>query len=583
MSAARADLAAVLADALPTAAESVVDALVANGFGPFFGVPGGPIIPIFDAVLTHGGTRLYEPRHETTAVFEAIGFHRATGRVPVILVTAGPGATNVITGIAAAHCEDVPMVVICGDVAWGSTGRRLLQDSGDAGVGIERMARGITRAQVRVSRAESAAGEVLHAARAAIDPRRPGPSLVILPIDHAGHRTRSVDLAVPATPRRTPSPPAEQSVRTVEQRLRAARRPLVVIGAGCRGDAAAIEGLVDAIGAPFMTTPRAKGLIPESHPLSLRTGGMAASWWARRYCKPGVDAALVLGTDLDDVSTLGTPPIAEGGFLAHVDRDPRVFGRNFPTALGVTHDVASFARALGARFGQGGPVRSGRDLARSVRETSPFDQPGFREDARTPIAPHRAVADLEAAAPPGTRFVTDIGEHMLFALHYLSAPSLDGFTIHLGLGSMGSGIGSAIGLALGDPKTPVCCICGDGGMAMVGMELLTAIEHQLPIVFAVMNDARYNMVFHGYRQTFGREAPWATPVVDFALWARSIGARGRRIGAPSEIGAADFESVLREGPLVLDIRHDASIRIEGEGRVEAIRQMSMIHSGDLDR
>jgi acetolactate synthase-1/2/3 large subunit len=165
---------------------------------------------------------------------------------------------------------------------------------------------------------------------------------------------------------------------------------------------------------------------------------------------------------------------------------------------------------------------------------------------------------------------------MLFALHYLTAQGPDAFTIHLGLGSMASGIASAIGQALADRDRPVCCICGDGGMQMAGMELLVAVRERLP-VYAVFNDARYNMVYHGYRQTFGRESPWSTPTVDFVSWARSLGANGERIDHPDDIGPEHF-AALKHGPMVLDIRQDASVRIQGEGRIEAIRQMSMLHT-----
>ena len=163
------------------------------------------------------------------------------------------------------------------------------------------------------------------------------------------------------------------------------------------------------------------------------------------------------------------------------------------------------------------PEVAARVRALKAEPASAYDDPDFQRAASSPIAPQRAVADLQAAAGPGAIFVSDIGEHMLFALHYLTARSADRFTIHLGLGSMASGIASAVGLALGDRTRRVICICGDGGMQMAGMELLVAVKLRLPIVFAVFNDARYNMVYHGYRYTFGREAAWETPVIDFAL------------------------------------------------------------------
>lgn len=552
-------------------------ALCDAGIDVFFGIPGGPIIPIFDAILTDPRAQLIEPRHETSGTFAAIGFHRASGRVPAVVVTAGPGATNVLTGVVSAHLERVPMIVICGDVPWAATGKRLLQQTGGDGIGVERVYASVTRAVIRVARGASASAQVQAAIEIATRPDNPGPVLVVISVDNAGAPVTPLTLHVP--PRANePRAPALQIVRDVAERLRGAKRPLIVIGAGCRGHERALTRMIDALGVPFATTPQAKGLLPERHPLSLRNCGMGASWWARRYTRAGCDATLALGTDLDDVSMAGTPPIDSGGFLAHVDTDPNVFGRNYPTALGVVSDVGAFADALAAVARAKSP--NAPALMAAIHADSAHDDPLFAEDPAEPIAPHRVIADLERASRPEDVFVSDIGEHMLFALHYLQTDRPERFVIHLGLGSMGSGIGSAIGLALGNAARRVVCICGDGGMQMAGMELLVAVKLGLPIVFAVFNDARYNMVYHGYRYTFGREAQFSTPQVDFATWARALGARGERIDSPGQI-TRELLDALTEGsmPAVLDVRIDPAIRIRGDGRIEAVAQMSMLHEG----
>jgi acetolactate synthase-1/2/3 large subunit len=559
----------------PTAADGVVDLLVELGMDTFFGIPGGPIIPMFDAILTHPRARLIESRQESGACFAAMGYHCATGRIPVVVTTAGPGATNAVTGIVAASLERVPMLIVCGDVPWASTGGRLLQDSGERSIGIDRMLAPMLRRVVRVARGESASSQVLAAVRALSDPDSPGPALVVLPLDHAGHRTRAPHL--PFVPTRSrPRPVDEETIALLERHLRRASRPLLVIGAACRPFGAEIERLVAALQVPFVTTPQAKGIVSEHHPLSLRTCGMSASQWARGYMKgEGADVTVAIGTDLDDVSTAGTPPIGPRGWLAHVDVDAEVMGRNFPTALGIVAGGRDLALALAERFEGRGAVVGGPEIAAQARSGSPFDCAGFATDPSVPIAPHRVIADLQAAVPEAT-FVTDIGEHMLFALHYLRADDPRAFVIHLGLGSMGSGIGSAIGLALGDRSRPVVCVCGDGGMQMMGAELLVAVRERLPIAYVVFNDARYNMVYHGYRLTFDREAQWSSPPVDFVEWARAMGARAARIDAPGQIDRALIDE-LADGPLVLDVRQDASVRIRGDGRVEAIRQMSLLH------
>jgi acetolactate synthase-1/2/3 large subunit len=301
--------------------------------------------------------------------------------------------------------------------------------------------------------------------------------------------------------------------------------------------------------------------------------------WAREYTARGVDVALVLGTDLDDCSVGPTRYIAAGGELIHVDSDATVFNRNLPTTLGIVADIGGFAEAMLHTVRRLGLLngRIGAEL-REVRARSAFDVPAFESDTKSLISPYRALADLEAAAGPDARFVTDIGEHMLFALHYLTAAGPDRFLINLGLGSMGSGICSAIGLALGDPERRVICVCGDGGMQMAGMEALVAAQERLKVVFAVFNDARYNMVYHGYKQVFGRAAPWETGWVDFAGWARALQIPSARINHPGEISASLLDALTARGPAVLDIRIDRGVRLSGGGRNEALLHMSMLDS-----
>ncbi|HVR21405.1 MAG TPA: thiamine pyrophosphate-dependent enzyme, partial [Polyangiaceae bacterium] len=271
-----------------------------------------------------------------------------------------------------------------------------------------------------------------------------------------------------------------------------------------------------------------------------------------------------------------TPYVAEGGELIHVDRDARVFGRILPATLGIVADVGGFVEVatLESRRRRLRHRRIAREIE-ALRKDSAFDVSDFASDGKSPIAPYRALADLEAAAGPGARFVTDIGEHMLFALHYLTAHTPERFTVHLGLASMGSGIGSAIGLALGEPHRRVVCVCGDGGMQMTGMEVLVAVKERLNIVFAVFNDARYNMVYHGYRQVFGREAPWEAPRIDFATWATALGIPSARVERPGQITAQRLDDLSGDGPCLLDIRVDRDIPMSGGGRNEALLRMSL--------
>lgn len=558
-----------------TAAEGLVSALIQAGVDTFFGVPGGPIMPLFDAILSNPAAHLVESRHETHAAFEAAGYFRASGKVPAVIVTAGPGATHVATGVASAHLERVPMLVICGDVAWSHTGGRLLQTMGREGVPIEEMLQHITRAQVRAKLSRAAATQAIAALQAASNPQNPGPALLVLPIDTGARRCGAP--RVERAEITCSSTVSDSLVLEVASRLASAERPLLLLGGGCLPHAEAVKHLVEVLGIPFATTPRAKGVVSERHRYSLRNFGMAASWWARDYTAEGVDVALVLGTDLDDVSLGPTPPIRPGGALIHVDLDPAVFNRNYPTDTGIVCELGSFVKRLCSIADQHKLTNPRTpSLMEEATSRSPYDIEDFRIDSSPRIAPHRAVADLERAAGPNATFVSDIGEHMLFALHYLTARGPGSFVIHLGLGSMGSGICSAVGLAVADPSHRIICICGDGGMQMSGSEIITAAKLRLPIVYAIFNDARYNMVHHGYKQQFSREEPFDSPWVDFVGWARSFGLPGARIEHPGQITAELLAELTSSGlPAVLDIRHNADVRIRGAGRVETLQQMSM--------
>lgn len=560
-----------------SASHSLIRALLAEGVDTFFGVPGGPISPVCQAILDIDGASFIESRHETGAAFAAASYARATGKTPGVVVTAGPGATNVVTGVANADLGRSPMVVLCGDVPWAAEGRRLEQNTGPEGIDVERMLGHMVRCSVRVARAESAASQALAALEAARGPE-PGPSLIVVPMDRGRAETRPTPMIQRSTVQRAERVPTA-AVTTTAGWLADAKRPLIVLGAGCRGHERAVRRLVDALNVPFLTTPQAKGLVSERHPRSLRNGGMAASMWARRYTAEPVDVTLALGTDLDDSAVGPTRYVGPGGRLVHVDRDATVFHRNLEATLPVIADVGVMADALAEHVMREGIVHpEGRELVQAARSVSPFDAPDAATDKGSPIAPHRALLDLEAAAGEDARFITDIGGHMLFALHYLTAHDPDRFHIHLRLGSMGSGIAGAIGLGLADRERPVVCVCGDGGMQMNGMELLVAADLGLPIVYAIFNDARYNLVHHGMRQLYGRGgSEWETPWVDFAGWASAMGVPAARVTRAGKITPRLLDRLLRSGPgpCVLDVRIDREVQLRGGGRVEALQHMSV--------
>lgn len=534
----------------------MVSALVKCGVTMFFGVPGGAVSPVFKAIIEHPGATLIESRHETAAAFSAIDYYRSSGHVPVVVVTAGPGVTNVTTGVASAMLERTPMLLICGDVAH-SSGRRLLQDSGRDGLNVESVFSSLTCSTSRATSAHALEAQALKALEDTCQHKKP--SLFVVPIELS-----HIDVQKPATIQNK-----NDDISFVVNHLLSSIRPLLVVGTGCR-NVSKLQTFIEFLGVPFVTTPQAKGIISEEHPLSLRHGGLAASMWSKQYTKPGVDLTIVLGSDLDDCSIGPISYSSKNCMFIHVDVDARVFSRNIETSVGIISSVQSFIdKVMNLCVKQGVAFKDRSFLINQTKKHSPFENLP-ETSLSVPITPWRVIYELEKRFA-SAHFITDIGEHMLSALHYCTSTKDRPFTIHLGLGSMGSGIAGSIGLALAQPQRLVVCICGDGGMQMMGSEVLTAIKHNLSIIFVVFNDARYNMVYHGYRQVFQKKEAWETGMIDFESWARSMSLNSALITKPNEIQNVVYDG----GPMLLDVRINRDVHVSGGGRNEALLHMSM--------
>lgn len=553
---------------MDTSAKFLVEDLLAKGIDTYFGVPGGPISPMFDAVLRTPGVTLIESRHETAALFEAIGYYKTTGKVPVVLVSAGPGIANCLNGIASAKALQIPLLLISGEVSWERSDQILLQNGGPDGLDIEQTFAAHTEKVLRIKNASIASKEILNFLDIRVGLI---PSIIVLPmhvsnaqVNKGNYKTteiykqNSIDSSI---------------VLEVARLINNATKPLLVLGYGAKKYNNEIVRLIESLQIPFVTTPQGKGLGNETHPLSLRNMGMGASTWIRDYLFQSPDVVLVLGTDLDDCA-VGTTEFASDTKIIHVDLNSKVFNRKYKTELGIVADLKVFAENLINVFDASLNTWE-MSLIENVKDAdAPFDMSFYMIDEIVPVAPHRALSDLQKSSPKNVRFVTDIGEHMLFSLHYLTIKSANQFSIDLGLGSMGSGIGQAIGMCIGD-KTPTICVVGDGCMQMHGMEILTAIKYNLPIIFAVFNDARYNMVHHGFKFLFGREENLGqTDYIDFVKFAESLGISGVQINKPGEITTELIDTCFTvSGPVILDIRINKDYRVKGAGRNEALKQM----------
>lgn len=555
-------------------ADAIVDTLEAVGVEVVTGIPGGAIAAMYDALVGRTRIRAVHVRHEAAAGFMAVGQHTARpSALPCVLVTSGPGITNALTGLAAAMSERTPMLVIAGEVPRSRFGHGALQEGSPAELDVLSMVRSVTVSREELSLPAQAAHKIaLGAARARA---LRGPVFFTLPLDV------SVSTVAPSSSVVAPAPvPAidPHALDAALLELRRASNPLLLVGSGARGAAASIRRLARHLDIPVISTPRAKGILPWDDPHYVGIfgyGGHASTnQWLSQY-RP--DVTLALGCGFTEPSTNSwSPLLVPSRALIRVDLDPSTFGRNYSVEIPVVADCQRFVDALVDRLA---PVERN---ARTWTGVQVLDAAACESDA-TPLRPERALSVLQQSLDADTVYTADIGEHLLFAIHYLRADRPGQFLASTNFGTMGSGIGAAVGHALADRSRRVVSVCGDFGFQMYGAELSTCVQEQLPVTFAVMNDARMRMVEAGTTRVYGRSLPMSGPPVDFAAVARAHGAKGYVIETVEQLRAAlaDLRSAgVAGGPAVLDLRIDPTARFAVNARVRELSNFSARSSNE---
>jgi acetolactate synthase-1/2/3 large subunit len=350
-------------------------------------------------------------------------------------------------------------------------------------------------------------------------------------------------------------PPDPEACANAASWLTHAQRPLLVVGNGARTAARQVRRLAERLSIPVVTTPHAKGIFPDSHPLSLGGIGLGGDDAALDYLATKPDVVLVVGSRLGDLATNGwSLNLAGSASTIQIDRDPWLIGRNCPVTLGIVGGATESLDLLLAAVPDDVRIRD-RAVPRRVFRTPPYD-------ASKPLPPARVLSALQAAFPDAM-WTVDQGEHCAYALHDLRIDEPDQFRGMMGLCSMGSGFGAGIGAAHARGPRRVVTICGDGGFAMHAGEILTCVQHGIDLVLVIFNDGRWNMVHHGFKAVFGRR-PEELPsfVADIAGVAASFGAESVRVETLADLDPVRLRSLASKGrPLVVDVRFDASVPI----------------------
>jgi acetolactate synthase-1/2/3 large subunit len=567
-------------------AELVVSCLAQAGVEYVFGVPGGAVEPIYNALARsarQGGPRPVVARHEAGAAYMADGYARETGKLGVCLSTSGPGATNLLTGIACARGSSVPLLALTGQPALPLFGRNALQDSSCAGVDIVGIFAHCTRYSSLVSHVEQAETKIVSAILQAL--RKPcGPSHLSFPVDilRSLVTPSSADSELSKLFLYKPCMIDERAVDALESELLTASRIVFFIGDGAAEAVDSIMTLIELSGALFVTTPDAKGLVNPRHHAYRGVFGLGGHLSAQQALVDAPELIVAFGTGFSEFASNGWSKHLLNKRLIHVDDSEDNLIRSPMSKL----HVRGHMRAICERLIAAWPPRSGEQVSRSAPAASAapnasrvtLQAPAEYESAAAPIKPQRLMKELSERFPPNTRFLADAGNSLMWTAHYLQPYNRRGtgpreqrraggserrsgtsswLRMTLEFAPMGWAIGAAVGVARGNPHGPVVCITGDGSYLMSGQEITTAAEEKLPVIFVLLNDHAYGMVMHGQRLAGAEPIAYELTHVDFRKMAQSMGIPAYVVDAPSDFEHIDFAAMLqRKGPTLLDVRID---------------------------
>ncbi len=537
-------------DGTRTGAEILWETLAREGVEVVFGYPGGAIMPAYDAMLK-SSVRHVLVRHEQGAAHMADGYARASGRVGVCVATSGPGATNLVTGIATAMLDSIPMVCVTGQVASQFIGSDAFQETDITGVTLP-----ITKHNYLVTRAEDIAPmlrQAFYVARSG----RPGPVLVDITKDA---QQASMDFVWDGSPVRLPGyrpehRPSEADVRRAADLIDGAERPIVFCGHGiiAAGASHLLLDFIEKTGIPVASTLLGLGGFPATHPLCLGMMGMHGEAWVNTAIQES-DLIIALGMRFDDRVTGKLATYAKRAKKIHCELDPAEINKNVRVDVPLIGDVAETLRMLM-------PVIKGRDRKAWVKKVNELKGDSAVRDIQTmPNTPGHLYAahvmhDLWRITEGKALVVTDVGQHQMWEAQYYKHDFPRKLITSGGLGTMGFALPAAIGAKFASPKEEVWVIVGDGGFQMTAAELSTCAQEGIKVNVAVINNGFLGMV-RQWQQFFygGRYA--ATPLrgPDFVKLAEAHGLLGLRVTERAELEGVVAQARAAEGTVVIDFR-----------------------------
>lgn len=527
-------------------AQIIVETLIEQGASTVFGYPGGQVIDIYDALyLAQDRIHHIITAHEQGAAHAADGYARATGKVGVVIATSGPGATNLVTGIATAYLDSVPLVAITGNVPNSLIGRDSFQEVDITGVTMP-----ITKHNFLVKRVEDLADTIREAFRIAKS-GRPGPVLVDVPKDV---QNALYEYTAQKPVEKDPVPAVNDSeIEKAIEMILAAEKPYIYIGGGAITDDAGAEvlALAEKIDAPIGCTMMGISAVPSSNPRWLGMEGMHGHY-ASSIAQNEADLIITAGCRFSDRGTGNTAKYARNAKIIHMDIDASELCKNIPVELGMTGSMKDILQKLAEKL----PQQTHADWMARVAEL----QEKTRElEAQNPdeLTPFTAIDALAEAADKETIVATDVGQHQMWVAQHYPFETPRTFISSGGLGTMGFGLGAAIGAATATGKKTIL-VTGDGSFGMNLNELATAVTNQTPVVVFIMNNGVLGMVRQWQTLFFDKHYSNTTldRKTDFVKLAEAFGMPGYRAMNMAELKEVLPKAFAEKGPVLVDCAID---------------------------
>jgi acetolactate synthase-1/2/3 large subunit len=527
---------------LKTGAEIFVESLREQGVDTIFGYPGGAVLPIYDA-LYDADIRHVLTRHEQGAAHAADGYARASGRPGVCLATSGPGATNLVTGIANAYMDSVPLVAFTGQVVTSQLGKDSFQEADITGITLP-----VTKHNYLVKDVRDLA-RVIREAFYIATTGRPGPVLVDIPRDVSAAKTEYEDPGMVNLPGYRPATdPSPARVEEAVRAILASERPVIYAGGGVvnAGAHEELRQFAELILAPVATTLMGLSGFPGDHPLSLGMLGMHGSKYAN-YAVCECDLLIAVGVRFDDRVTGKIDAFARDAKIIHMDIDPAEIGKNVPVDIPLVGDVKKTLQVLCRRL-QARLPGAWQEKVQRWKKEYPLD---YEENGR--LKPQQVIREIYRATGGQARIATDVGQHQMWTAQYYTFTRPRSFISSGGLGTMGFGLPAAIGVQVACPDEVVFSISGDGSIQMNIQEMATAVNYDLPVKIAVMDNGYLGMV-RQWQELFYNRRYSCTELrnPDFVKLAEAYGAAGLRVTRPEEVAPALEEALAVPRPVMID-------------------------------